>query len=485
MRAMTDVKRPSERGVAVVAVLLVLLLISGLGAALAISATTETLMARNHQVAAEAGAVAEAGAAHGVTLTLTHLRGWATQGFASPGAAVTALLRGPDDSVGNAAADADNGSLEDLGVARPPGRVLLAGNPAATYELRVLDDDDPALGRGLSPLDVTRIGEDGEPASDANSVIVVRAVGHAGTTAMRGASGVAGGNAFAGGAAAASGAIAMVEASIGLRRLPAVVTNGPLTVRDNARIGGAAGSVHANGDLALVGTPAISGNASSSGVVSRGGSPVVGGTAAGGREPMPLPPVRAAAYRSQADFVLAASGVVRAADGSIVCDASSTPTACADAGVAWVRDGADGWSLPDSTAPPAGTYYVEGDVSISGSPGTVAVPARLTVVAEGDITVSGDPVLAADAPGLLLVTDGDLLLTGALRVTGEARILVREQAHVAGATALAGQLLVGNEREVGTRVTANLIGGDAAVTFSGAGGATDFAVTAWRRVETR
>src|SRR5687767_4937126 len=141
-RALADaahVAASSERGVALVAVLLLLLLVSGLGAALAISATTDTLMARNHQVAAEARAVADASVAHGIALTLTHLRRWSANGFASPGAAVNALLRGPDDAVGDVAADADNGSLETLGIARPPGRVLLAGTTAAAYDLRVFD----------------------------------------------------------------------------------------------------------------------------------------------------------------------------------------------------------------------------------------------------------------------------------------------------------------------------------------------------------
>jgi len=485
-RPPAGVIRTSEEGVALVAVLLLLGLLSGLGAALAVSATTETLIARNHQVGAQAQAAAEAGLVHGVAVTLDQLHRWSSLGFASPGAAVTAMLRGPDDLAGSVAANTDNGSLESLGLARPPGRVGLAGAPDATYEVRAHDDDDPALGRGLSPADVARIGENGETASDANAVLVIRAIGYAGTMARPDAAGTPGGNAFAGGATGASGALAIVEASIGLRLLPAVVANGALVVRDAARIEGGLGSVHANGDLDLEGSPTVSGNATSSATVRRSGTPVIAGSVADGRDTLPIPPVRAAAYRAQADFVLTAAGVLRALDGTTLCDGSASPTACVDAGYAWVYGGASGWSMPGDVPPPAGTYYVESDVVVTGSPGSLSVPAPLSVIAEGSITVTGSPVLTPETAGLLFVADGDLLVTGALRVTGGgAQLLVREQAHFAGAPMVEGQLLIENDRTASALVTTSAIGGETTISFNGTGGARNFAVTSWRRVTAR
>ena len=475
-----------EQGAALLGVLLLLMLLSGLGAALAVSAVTETLMARNHQVAAQARAAADAGLAHAVELTLARLRAWLADGHATPGAAVTALLRGPDGAAGNAAADADNGSLEALGIVRSPGRVVLGGASDAAYELRLLDDDDPALGRGLSATDLARIGEDGQASSDANTAVVLRAIGYAGTAALPDAAGTAGGNAFAAGAVAASGAIAVAEAALALQQLPAVVTNGPLTLADLALVGGTFGGVHANGDLRLDGSPVVTRDATASGnVAGLAGAAVVGGTVAGSRPSMPLPAVRAAAFRTRADIVLTAGGILRTAGGAVLCDASAAPNACADAGHGWVY-GADGWSVPGAMAPPEGTYYVETAVVISGSPGTTALPAKLTVIAEGNISITGPAVMEAATPGLLLVTDGDLLVTdGRLGAGSEGQLLVREQARVAGTAIVAGQLLVGNDGTTSTLVVANAIAGSAALTFSGAGGASAFMVTAWRRVNTR
>ena len=59
---------------------------------------------------------------------------------------MTDLLLGPDGRSGNAAADADNGSLEALGIPRPPAQVALAGVFGTGYETRVYDEDDPARG---------------------------------------------------------------------------------------------------------------------------------------------------------------------------------------------------------------------------------------------------------------------------------------------------------------------------------------------------
>jgi hypothetical protein len=61
-----------------------------------------------------------------------------------------------------------------------------------------------------------------------------------------------------------------------------------------------------------------------------------------------------------------------------------------------------------------GTYYVEGDASMSGSPGTAGTPISLSIIAEGNIDISGNPDIQPDAPELLFVTDFDLQISGGL-----------------------------------------------------------------------
>ena len=98
-------------------------------------------------------------------------------GFASPDLAVNALLVGPDGTVGT---DADNGSLgtrpgitaaEDI----PAGVRLTIGagtgvsaNGTAPEYIAIVMDDDP-----------TGPDEDGNPLTDANSRVIVRATGYA------------------------------------------------------------------------------------------------------------------------------------------------------------------------------------------------------------------------------------------------------------------------------------------------------------------
>ena len=67
----TDDRR-RERGSALIGVLLLLMMMSALVAALGVSARTETLVARNHQSAAQATAAAEAGLSHAVQVAIEY-----------------------------------------------------------------------------------------------------------------------------------------------------------------------------------------------------------------------------------------------------------------------------------------------------------------------------------------------------------------------------------------------------------------------------
>ena len=133
-----------EQGIALIGVLLLLVIISASTAALTVSGRTEIAISRNHEMATQAQVAAEAGLNHALDVTVAFLGQWQANGFATPGAAMTGLLLGPDDLSGTVATDADNGSLEATGIPRPPGRLTLAGPLGSQYEARIFDDDDPA-----------------------------------------------------------------------------------------------------------------------------------------------------------------------------------------------------------------------------------------------------------------------------------------------------------------------------------------------------
>ena len=441
------VEQPNERGSALIGVLLVLILMSTLAAALAVSGRTETLVSRNQRSGAQAQAAAEAGLNHAVELATTYIFKWNANGFADVDAAIDALLAGPDLASGTVATDADNGSLgARAGItateAIPLGtRVAIGGNINAEYDAFVMDDDATAPDEPTADL-----------YDDENATLIVRATGYGPDNTK-----------------------VALEALIGPVPLPALVTNSDLTISGSVNIGGTAGDVHSNGDLSISGSATVAGAATASGTYS--GSPA----GSGGTALLPIPPVRASDYLHYADFILTSGGTMTNPAGTVQCTWSST-TPCNN----WNFDGATGtWSI-GSKAPANGTYYVQGKARITGSPGSAASPVLLTLIAEGSIDISGSPDITADTPELLFVTDGDLEISGGLDtgdpLTAAGQILVHEQIKLSGNPSLAGQLIVENAPSVDSLVTTNEISGNVNITYNGGLGTGIYTVTGWRDV---
>jgi hypothetical protein len=427
-------QRQDERGMALVAVLLLLMMMSALGMALALNGETETLIARNQIAGMQAQAAAEAGLSHAVEVATEYIFDWKSNGFASTEVAVDAVLT-----------NADAGNLNGLALNTS---LNISDGFNATYQVAITDDEDDG------------VGEDGDPLNDANNVLVIRATGFA-----------------------QDGTKVVLEALISPKELGAIVTNGDLTLSGNASIEGAEGSVHANGDLTLDGNSVgVAQNVSSTGELNCDDPcDQVEGTATEGASEVPVPPVHASDYLQHADYILKADGTMTDPNGTVLCT-SNGKTSCND----WDWDSASGsWSLTSNNTTP-GTYYVEGDVTVSGSPGSTKNPAEISIIAEGSIQISGSPKLTPDTPELLFVTDEDLKITGTIDSVGEAalvqgRMLVRGQVSILGNASLDGQLLV-EDRDVGDLVESNVIGGSVVITYAGGLGGDVFSLTSWRDV---
>lgn len=451
----------SEDGFALVLVLLALLVVTGLASAMVTSGRTEVLVSVNQERAAHARAAAEAGLNHGLALVVAYVQAYQTNGFANPTDAMTALLRGPD---GDATTAADNGSLATRatlpnGIPFPPATIVLNAAAGTSYEARVMDEDDPL--RGLNSDDHVRILETGDATFDSNTRITVRATGYA-----------------------SGGTAATFEATVGPVILPAIVTNDNITVSGNPTIGGANGSIHSNGNLTISGSPNIARNATASGTYSTSGSPNIGGQSGGGRPNLTIPPVNAADYRAQADFILEDDGEMVTQAGATVCNASVDNTACR-VPYGWVYSPAGpSWILNDNNASFQATYYVEGDATISASPGTSLLPLAISLIAEGDIEISGNPIMRPDLPELMFVTNMDLKIAGTLSqpIAFEGQMLVREQLMISGNPTLAGQILVQNVPSVSNLVLTNSISGNPSITYNGIVGTNVFVVTGWREI---
>lgn len=450
----------SERGAALLFAIFALLIVSALSTAMLTSGRTEQMISANQERAAQARAAAEAGLNHGTAELTAYLANWQANGFANASGAVTSLLRGPDGAFGTSGADADNGSLENFGIPRPPARTTLSATTSTTYEVRVLDEDDPARGLTLSAADQLRISENGLSTTDGNRRLLVRAIGYAD-----------------------GGTITTLEVTVSPVILPAIVTNGDLEISGNASITGSNGGVHSNSDLDISGNPTISQNATGSGTYTASGSPNIGGDAAGGRPLLEIPTVRAIDYRPIADFILTSTGQMTTQLGVVICDASTNNSACESLGFGWVFQSGPEWKISSNSAA-SGTFYVEGDATISGNPGTAANPLLLTIIATGNIVISGNPDLRPDAPELLFVTDKDLKIAGSLSqpIAFEGQILVHEQLHISGNPTLAGQILVEDAAATSNVVQSNEIMGNPTFVSNGTVGSNTFTVSAWREV---
>jgi cytoskeletal protein CcmA (bactofilin family) len=458
--------RRDERGGVLLGVMLLTMMLAAISVTMGLSGQTELLIARTDESTAQAHAAAEAGLNHAVDVALPHLQQWQSLGYASPSDGVTALLAGPDGVTGTAAKDADNGSLEDLGLARPPGTLPLADVYGTGYEVRVLDEDDPARGITLSATDITRIGEDGAATTDGNTGVIVQSIGYGpGATKVT------------------------LEATIGSEEIPALLVGGSLTLDDQSLVDGSQGDVHANGDLTVDGQTEISGDATATGLYSESGQATVGGVSGAGFEALSIPTIQAVDYRPNADFIMTADGRVTDPAGSPLCDASAVGDACADS-YGWTFNGAVGgpgapgglWELTNAQHP-GGTFYIEGEAEVSASPGSIANPIPLTVIAERSIDVSGRLNTVSDSQSLALVTDMDLRITVSGNFTIQGQLLVHEQleidrtGNIVGT--IIGQVTVEDAPSVSDLVTTNLISGSTTITYDG-GMATGLTVTAWR-----
>ena len=449
-----------EQGMALIAVMLLLMAMSALAAALAISSATETMIAANHQSAAQARAAAEAGLTHAVDMTLDYLAGW--QGdFASIETALDALLADPAMWIDGF--DAVEAGVALVGTGSTFSNIAYSGGSFTSimYEAMLLDDDAAnARDLSLSAADMTRMGENDDPADDLNKKFVIRAIGYAG------------GN-----------AVAAVEATIGAMEMPAILSDDDFDAAGSFSVEGARGSIHTNKDFTQTGTAWSAEEGCTSSMTSEDGDSCTAG------EPnIAVPDVRACTYVGSADYVLHDDGTMTtvATPGTCAYDEMTdewvatfvdTAAACDPCAGGW--EFASGkWTL--SGTPTEAVYYIEGkdtDVAISAN-GT------LTILTEGDV-VDGTGGNLMPIAGVMIVADGDINLNAGSPNIGSAvspgLVVVGEQMDLRGNVTIYGQIIIRNARAYSGEVTTTQLSGSVQVVYEGGLDGQFFSVSAWRR----
>ena len=467
----------SERGMALVSALLLLLVMSGLAIALTASGRVEVAMGDNEELYAGARAAAESGlnraAAQIMALT------------ANPTYPLNDLLEGPDGAMDSgspsASVNADNGLMTHLPdmTGSVNGRWLVQAGSDYSYTIRLFDDDDPAMkgGTAFTNTELAAMGpppdppEDGTGVNDVNRRIVIRSTGFG-----------------------PRGTMATLEQMLTPIKMPALLVDGDLTMAGNAQVIGSQGSVHANGNLEIDGNAVtISQNATATGTLTANDNWDPGELESGGMPAIPVPDINASDYFSDADFVLRSNGrITNQAGTTVYCNASANSNACRNITPAG-GTGPFGWTFNagawDLNPQGAGnntnwaTYYAQTDVRITGNPGTAGSPIHLTIIAEGNIEITGNPDLRPEPDSdLQFVTNMDLRIAGNLGIplAFEGRILVREQIDFAGNPTLAGQVIVQDVPSVSTLVENNIVTGSVTLSYNGLIETVAYTVSGWR-----
>lgn len=441
----------SEKGVALIIVLLLLAVMMGLTTGMTLSGQTDIAMASNELNYAGARAAAEAGLNRAIEQIIADT--------------ATNLLAGADGLVDAAdpaaAVNADNGAIPVIG----NGPFTLGDQYA--YTLQILDDDDPSLyPTALAAAQLTQMAEDGSAYTSLNDRLILRAIGTGprGTTItiMRVLQSVA------------TGAIPPTNTTI--LSNPAILVGGSLDINGNITVGGLEGNIHTNGSVTGGGSENISGDVTATGTVADTLTP--DGLKAGGMPPITIPEIKAEDFKGLADWILTSTGTIQRASDNVACGGAgpTCPTGWTYSGGAWSSSGA----MPQSA-----TYYVEGPVSVHGT-GKSAVTA-VSIIAEGSITITGNGKFSPENDSRIqFVTNGDFELGGTVdaddSVDLDGQIMVREQMKIYGNSEFQGRVMVENRdgatnaydastnphgRRGASTTAANTLAGNMRVTYNG------------------
>ena len=434
----------SEKGIALVVVLLLMAVLSGLATGFAMNGQVESAMAVNEQYYSGARAAAEAG----INRATAAIRMEEDVN----------LLAGVDDTVDNDLAatvgvNIDNGDVDFMLTGASP--YALDATNRYRYSVDVFDDDDPALygGAGLSVDQLNAMGEDGNPFTDLNTRLILRATGFGPSNTVVRVSRLL---------------LTTIIPIPGATLNPAIIVDGDLNIDGNLNLRGPYGSVHANGDLNVDGASAfVEKDATASGEFTHHQNFEAGGTMGGGYASINLPTVVANDHVAIADFILKADGTMQRPDGT-AC------VACFPNAGDWEFD-AGQWNIKGNSAPTGYTFFVEGTVEISGSPKNGTDPIKMTLIATGSIKITGNPKMAPDSDNnpqqFQFITDGDLVLAGNTSLDDatevEGQIFVKEQMHMLGNPKFQGRIVVQNESNLFDDVLETEIDGTPTITYNG------------------
>lgn len=241
----------------------------------------------------------------------------------------------------------------------------------------------------------------------------------------------------------------------------AVVAGGTVKISGDPKItalpGVPSADIVSNGDIQILGNATIEGKAVASGLVDVRGTPAIRDGTLSHVPKTIVPKVDPELYRSLANYTFGSNGVVTDASGLT-------------AGVGrWYNFKFDNgaWKVvADSPVPPAGVYFFETDVKMSGQATYYA-----TLIVKGDLEMAGRAggggtlTVSSYLQNVALLSGGDISTLGRVRISGFA--VAREQMSLGGdVTVTQGGLVMADESDVSKGVRRDsVLGGNLTIEY--------------------
>jgi len=211
--------------------------------------------------------------------------------------------------------------------------------------------------------------------------------------------------------------------------------------------------VHSNGTLSLTGNPCAAMYYSSAGSVPVTGNSVGTGAACSSADldsrpdssPLPVPDMNPDTYKAQADYWLESNGQIYNPATGLPFPVGAVP----------------GWSFSNMTWSSnsqilAGTYWVNGNVVMGGSPGSPGSPLPVTILAKLSVDIGGSPRTVPDLlisgpgqqpAGISVIAGTDLKMAGNSSQVFTGIYYAGHQLDVSGSVTINGQLLAANRAD--------------------------------------
>lgn len=289
------------------------------------------------------------------------------------------------------------------------------------------------------------------------------------------------------GASAIGGSQAIRRAIVStlFRSNDAILTDGGMTVGGSTDVlatGGTCGNVHANGNLTLNGSNVtINGNATASGTYTAAANPTVGSGSGGSKPTETVPHIDPADFLTVAKAKLPVGNIIQMkADGKVLNGSGALLTTLASGGTynGWTYTcsnspcppGTAAWQFSGNAGNVDGTYYFEGNATVTGSPGNPD-PWKTTLIATGDIKITGNPTIGADAAytvhDSLFIAGRDVQIKGTPSNGYNGLIAAHEQFDFSGTGTIVGLIIGENAPDTpGSLVSANTVNGNITLTYN-------------------